>query len=39
MKKIKNWKTIFFLTVVSFLIATQPIIAFACETTSSHCGG
>jgi hypothetical protein len=38
MKRINNWKTIAFATIVPLLIALQPTITYAC-TTTSHCGG
>lgn len=38
MKRIANWKTIAFTTIVPLLIAWQPAIASACE-AGTHCGG
>jgi hypothetical protein len=38
MKRINNWKTIAFVSIVPLLIALQPAITYACE-AGSHCGG
>lgn len=39
MKKINNWKTLAFATIVPLLLAANPIVTFACDATVSHCGG
>lgn len=39
MKRINNWKTIIFATILPLLIALQPTITYACEASAGHCGG
>ena len=37
MKRINNWKTVVFAAIVPLLIASHPVIAFACD-AGSHTG-